>query len=76
MGLQRRADRGEQVQPGSAPPPKLAVRRGPDGKIIVAGPADLDRSTLRTAVEGAERPGQPDDPRSGPMRDVPPIGPA
>ena len=72
MGLQRSGgDRGADVQPGAAPP-RLKFRRGADGQLEVDAPAE----ERRTATEAAERPVTPDDPRTGPMRDVPPVGPA
>ena len=71
MALQRSGtDRGSEVQPGGAPP-RLKFTRGADGKLQVDEPAE-ERGT---ATEAAERPVTPDDPRSGPMRDVPPLGP-
>jgi hypothetical protein len=69
MGLHKRADRGEQVQPSGAPP-RLKFLRGADGQLRV----DEEREETKTAVEAAERPPQPDDPRSGPLRDIPPLG--
>jgi hypothetical protein len=73
MGLHRSVDRGEQVQPSGAPP-RLKVTRGADGGLRVKGPDDVDHDELRGSVEAAERPPVPDDPRSGPLRDVPPVG--
>jgi hypothetical protein len=70
MGLQRsQTDRSADVVPG-ADPPKLKFTRGADGKLQIDEPP---RET-KTATEAAERPPQPDDPRSGPLRDVPPVG--
>jgi hypothetical protein len=57
------------VQPGAAPP-KLKFARGLDGQLHV----EAGREETHTAVEAAERPAQPDDPRTGPLRDVPPVG--
>ena len=72
MGLQRSGgDRGAEVQPGGAPP-RLKFKRGADGELKVDEPEE----ERRTAVEASERPVTPDDPRTGPMRDVPPFGPA
>ena len=59
MALQRRADRGNQVQPSGAPP-KLKVRRDADGALQVEGPDEGER---KATVEAAERPPTPDDPR-------------
>ena len=71
MGLQRSGqDHGDQVQPGGAPP-KLRVRRGPDGKLRVGD----DPSPTTETVEAAERPPTPDDPRTGVSPYLPPIGP-
>ena len=70
MALQRSGtDRGSEVQPGAAPP-RLKFVRGTDGQLHVDRPAE----ETRTTTEAAERPPQPDDPRSGPLRDVPPVG--
>lgn len=60
------------MQPGGAAPPKLTFKRDAKGELVV----DEPERELRTAVEAAERPVTPDDPRTGPMRDVPPVGPA
>jgi hypothetical protein len=49
---------------------KLQVRRGPDGRMEIVQP----QRDLRETTEAAERPTTPGDPRSGPMRDVPPFG--
>jgi hypothetical protein len=73
VGLQRRDDRGQLVQPSGAPP-RLKVSRDGSGKLKVKGPEDLDPGDVHGTVEAAERPPQPDDPRSGPLRDVPPLG--
>ncbi len=73
MGLQRRDDRGQLVQPSGAPP-RLKIKRDPDGKLKVEGPDDEGPDERRAPVEAAERPPQPDDPRSGPLRDAPPLG--
>jgi hypothetical protein len=70
MGLQRSGgDRGAEVQPGGAPP-RLKFTRGADGKLEV----DEPRAETHETVESAERPATPDDPRTGPLRNVPPIG--
>jgi len=61
MGLQRRADRGDQVQPSGAPP-RLKVRRGQDGQVEVEGP---DREPTHPETIAEERPPEPSDPRSG-----------
>ena len=71
MALQRTGDRHAEVQPGGAPP-RLKFKRGADGKLEVDEPP---RETT-TTTEAAERPTTPDDPRTGPLRDVPPLGPA
>jgi hypothetical protein len=73
MGLQRRDDRGQLVQPSGAPP-RLKISRDGSGKLKVQGPDDLDPADTKETVEAAERPPQPDDPRSGPLRDIPPVG--
>ena len=73
MGLQRRDDLGELVQPSGAPP-RLKITRDGSGKLKINGPEDLDPANVHPTTEAAERPPQPDDPRSGPMRDVPPVG--
>ena len=71
MGLQRSGgDRGAEVQPGGAPP-RLKFKRTADGKLE----ADEPRRPTREAVEAAERPPTPDDPRPGVMRNIPPFGP-
>jgi hypothetical protein len=70
MGLHRRADRGEQVQPSGAPP-RLKFTRSADGSLQIDDPASGER---KTAIEAAERPVTHDDPRMGPLRDVPPVG--
>ena len=67
MALQRRADRGNQVQPSGAPP-KLKVRRDADGGLHVEGPDEGER---KPTVEAAERPPTPDDPRGTSERNVP-----
>jgi hypothetical protein len=70
MALQRSGgDRTADVQPGGAPP-RLKFKRAADGKLEV----DEPRQETHEAVEPAERPSTPDDPRTGPLRDVPPIG--
>jgi hypothetical protein len=67
MSLQRSGgDRGADVQPGAAPP-RLKFKRAADGKLEVDGP---ERET-GTAIEPAERPPTPDDPRIGPGRENP-----
>lgn len=71
MSLQSRNTRESQVQPGGAPP-GLKFKRDASGNLV----ADEPKQELKTAVEAAERPVTPDDPRSGPMRDIPPVGPA
>ncbi len=73
MGMHTRSDRGELVQPSGAPP-RLKVTRGADGGLKVRGPEDLDPAERKSSIEAAERPVTPDDPRHGPMRDVPPVG--
>jgi hypothetical protein len=71
MGLQRfRTDRGGEVQPGSTGPPKLKFKRLADGSLQ---PEAAGEET-GAAAEAAEHPEAPDDPRSGPPRDVPPAG--
>ncbi len=60
MGLQRRDSRGQNVQPGGAPP-KLKVGRGADGKLKVTPP---EGEPTHTETVGEERPPTPDDPRS------------
>jgi hypothetical protein len=62
MGLQRRADRGDQVQPSGAPP-RLKFKRGADGALQVDDPEAGER---KTSTEPAERPPTPDDPRTAP----------
>lgn len=71
MSLQARNTRENQVQPGGTAPTKLKFKRDASGKLV----ADEPKPELKTAVEAAERPVTPDDPRTGPMRDVPPVGP-
>jgi len=67
MGLQRSgADRGADVQPGTAPP-KLKFKRAADGELKIDTP---DAETQET-VEAAEKPPYPDDPRNARERDVP-----
>jgi hypothetical protein len=61
MGLQRRDDRGQLVQPSGAPP-RLKVNRDASGKLKVQGPDDLDPAEAKGTVEAAERPPTPDDP--------------
>jgi hypothetical protein len=46
------------------------MRRGPDGRLQIVQP----ERELKETTEAAERPPTPDDPRSGPQRDVPPYG--
>jgi hypothetical protein len=55
---------------GEVPDGKVVMRRGADGKLQVV----LPERTLTETTEAAEKPATPDDPRSGPMRDVPPYG--
>jgi hypothetical protein len=70
MGLQRSGgDRGADVQPGGEPP-RLKFTRGVDGKLQV----DEPRSDTHETVEAAERPATPDDPRTEPFRNMPPMG--
>ena len=71
--MHTRADRGDEVEASGAPP-RLKVSRGADGALQVRGPADLDPADRKAAVEAAERPVTPDDPRHGALRDVPPVG--
>ena len=59
-----------QADPAPQPGGKVVMRRGPDGKLRVVLP---ERKLVET-TEPAEKPATPDDPRSGPMRDVPPFG--
>ena len=73
MGLDRRADRTEQMQPSGAPP-RLKVSRDAAGGLRLKGEGEPDPEDRKEAVEAAERPVTPDDPRFGPMRDVPPVG--
>ena len=61
----QRAEPGELFAAG-----KVVMRRGPDGKVEIV----LPERDLRETTEAAEQPPTPDDPRSGPMRDVPPYG--
>lgn len=49
---------------------KVTIRLGPDGKPQVVAP----ERDLTETVEAAERPPTPDDPRSTPMRNIPPFG--
>lgn len=70
MGLHTRNTREQQVQPGGAPP-RVKFKRDASGKLVAEEP----ERELKTAVEAAERPVTPDDPRTGPLRDVPPVGP-
>jgi hypothetical protein len=49
---------------------KVVMRRGPDGRLQIVRP----ERELTETTEAAERPPTPDDPRSGPQRDVPPYG--
>jgi hypothetical protein len=69
MALQRRDSRESQVQPGGEPP-RLKFKRGADGKLEV----DEPRPDTHTATEAAERPVTPDDPRTSPFRNIPPVG--
>lgn len=73
MGLQRRADRGDQVQPSGAPP-RLRVSRAADGGLRVHDPDDADREDPQGSVEATEPPPVADDPRRGPLPDGPPPG--
>ena len=61
-----RADPGELL----AGKGKVVMRRGPDGGSRSCSP----QRELTETTEAAERPPTPDDPRSGPQRDVPPYG--
>ena len=65
MALHRRSDRGEFVNPaGGAPPPKLRVRRGADGKLEVEDPEGTPPVHAETRPD--ERPPEGPDPR-GPI---------
>ena len=68
MGLQRSGtDRGADVVPGGAPP-KLKFKRSAEGELkIDEPPADATHE----AVEAAERPPVPGDPRDSRERNVP-----
>ena len=71
MGLQRRDDRGQLVQPAGAPP-RLKVRRDPDGRLVVGGgdpgaPAgpDADEPEQAPQTSGARGASEHDAPASG-----------
>lgn len=67
MGLQRRDSRGQNVQPAGAPPPKLKVGRGADGKLKVT-PPEGEPNHPETIAE--EKPPMADDPRPAFDRNV------
>jgi hypothetical protein len=55
---------------GEPPPMKLKVQLDPSGKWRAVEPP---RETTET-IEAAERPPTPDDPRTAPFRQMPPMG--
>jgi len=65
-----RHERSPRAEAGEILAGKVVIRRGRDGKVEVLLP---DRSLTET-TEAAERPPTADDPRTGPLRDVPPVG--
>jgi len=65
-----RHEPSQRAEPGELLAGKVRMRRGPDGKLQVV----LPERTLGETTEAAERPPTGDDPRRGPLRDVPPIG--
>jgi hypothetical protein len=67
MGLQRRDSRGQNVQPAGAPPPKLKVKLGADGKMEIAPPDGPEPSST---TQPEERPPHPGDPRPAVSPDV------
>jgi hypothetical protein len=56
--------------PPAGGPVKVHLRRDEQGRLVIVAP---DAPTT-ASVEAAERPPVPGDPRSGPLRDVPPFG--
>ena len=65
-----RHEPSQRAEPGELLKGKVRMRRGPDGRLEVVLP---ERATTET-TESAERPPVGEDPRSGPLRDVPPFG--
>lgn len=62
MALHQRSDRGEFVNPaGGAPPPKLKVRRGADGKLEVEDPDG--KAPVHEETRPDEKPPYPADTR-------------
>jgi hypothetical protein len=62
-------------QPVAAPlsgPVQIRARRDANGRLQIVAP----KPPLSETVEAAERPPQPDDPRSAVFRNVPPFGAA
>jgi hypothetical protein len=60
-------------QPIAAPltgPVRIQARRDANGRLQIVAP----KPPLSETVEAAERPPQPDDPRSALFRNVPPFG--
>jgi hypothetical protein len=67
MGLQQSGgDRAPDVQPGSAPP-KLKFKRNADGDLKI----DKPEGETHEAIEPAERPPTPEDPRNLQERTAP-----